>query len=109
LSQISHKAAIKAILAILDIYTECIYNGFMSTVVWLDNGLKIKVNANDHNPPHVHVEGNGGKVRIRLDTFAEMNGTRGFGPRDVAKIKMAVRYYADQLWSKWNEYHGKEE
>ncbi|OFZ54963.1 MAG: hypothetical protein A2428_03050 [Bdellovibrionales bacterium RIFOXYC1_FULL_54_43] len=80
----------------------------MSTVVELNNGLKLTINADDHNPPHVHVIGRGGIAIINLRTFRPMI-VKGFSLSDLRKINSAVRHYAPLLLAKWDELHGKEE
>lgn len=76
----------------------------MSTVVRL-RSLKFKINARDHNPPHVHVEGKGGKARINLKSFSVMS-VDGFNAADVKRIIEVVKYYAPELRATWKEYHG---
>lgn len=77
----------------------------MGTVV-VQEGLKFKINANDHGPPHVHIEGKGSSVRIDLRTLRVM-GKTDFAPADIRKIIAAVADYHDVLMEKWNEYHEK--
>lgn len=75
----------------------------MPTIVEQD-GLKLKINANDHRPPHVHVEGRGGSARINLNTMASM-GKASFSKSDLKKIKALVKLYRDELMEAWNEFH----
>lgn len=70
--------------------------------------VKFKINAKDHNPPHVHVEGYGESVRINLSDFEQMNDTN-FSPSALRMIREAVEMHREELLSKWKEYHGEEE
>ena len=67
-------------------------------------GLKFKINANDHNPPHVHVEGRGCSVRISLKSIKVMS-IDGFSRSDLKRILEVVRFYQKELMGAWNEYH----
>ena len=71
-------------------------------------GLKYKVHAKDHLPPHFHVEGNGGHMRIRLGTF-EVLTSEGFTHSDINRILGMARRYEKELQEKWEEYHGKKD
>ena len=70
--------------------------------------VNFKINANDHNPPHVHVEGYGESVRISLNDLEPMDDT-GFSPAALRMIREAVRMHREELLEKWKEYHGEEE
>lgn len=80
---------------------------YMATVVRFKN-IKIKVNANDHNPPHCHVEGYGASVRINLLTFEQMNDT-DFSPAALREIIEQVKKYHKELLAEWESHHGKDE
>ena len=82
------------------------YNICMTTVL-ITKGIKFKINQNDHNPPHVHVEGYGCTVRVNLKTLEQMDDTE-FSLADVRRIIEVINLYQDELMQKWNEYHGKE-
>ena len=79
----------------------------MSVVLQIGR-VKFKINANDHNPPHVHVEGYGERVRINLMTLEQMDDT-GFSPAALRLIREAVKMHREELTNKWKEYHGEEE
>lgn len=74
-------------------------------VVLSFNGVKVKVNARDHNPPHVHVEGKGGKARFNLLTLTWMN-SRGFTQSDLNYIEGRILARMDEIKAMWSEYHG---
>ena len=78
----------------------------MTTVAWPGNAIKLKVNPRDHNPPHCHVEGKGGQARVNLNTFAVMS-VSGYSKTDMDIIMEGVKFYAEDLKAKWEEYHGK--
>ena len=69
--------------------------------------VKFKINAKDHNPPHVHVEGYGEIVRISLNNLEQMDGT-GFSPSALRMIREAVQMHQEELLNKWKEYHSEE-
>ena len=70
--------------------------------------VKFKINAKDHNPPHVHVEGYGESVRINLNDLEQMDDT-GFSPSALKMIREVVEMHREELLSKWKEYHVEEE
>lgn len=75
----------------------------MSTVYKKD-GLKLKVNERDHNPPHVHVVGYGSEVRINLRTLEPMDDS-DYSRATMRKIIELVKENLDDLWEAWNEHH----
>lgn len=75
----------------------------MGTVVSI-NGLKIKVNAKDHNPPHCHVEGRGGNGRYDIYKMEWME-VNGFSKSDQAKIESVILTFLDEIRNLWSEYH----
>ncbi len=79
----------------------------MSVVIRIGK-VNFKINARDHNPPHVHVEGYGESVRINLKDLEQMDDT-GFSPSSLRMIREAVRMHREELLAKWREYHGEEE
>lgn len=78
----------------------------MGVVVRFD-GIKLKINAKDHRPPHVHAEGYGEAVRINLLTLEQMDDT-GFNKATVQRIIEEVGANRDLLLDAWEMYHGKE-
>lgn len=76
----------------------------MVTVIKLRN-LKFKINANDHKPPHVHVEGGGGSIRINLITLEIMDNETEFSESLVRRIIDYVKEHRDELLERWAEYH----
>ncbi len=78
----------------------------MVTVIKLRN-LKFKVNANDHQPPHVHIEGAGSSIRVNLLTMEIMDGNTGFSESLVRQIIEYVLDNREILLEKWVEYHEK--
>jgi hypothetical protein len=68
--------------------------------------LKFRVNAKDHNPPHVHVEAGGARIRINLLTLDVLDERIEFSPRLTAKVLQIVEENRELLLEKWMEYHG---
>jgi hypothetical protein len=79
----------------------------MSPVVFVFESLKFKVNVNDHNPPHVHVEGNGASIRINLLTLDFMDDQTDFSQGTLNRILSEVTKRKDELLEEWEKYHEK--
>ena len=77
----------------------------MVTVFTVDR-LKFKINENDHNPPHVHVEGLGCTVRINLNTLKVMDAKTDFTKSAVKKILEFVKENHQDLLDQWEAAHG---
>lgn len=69
--------------------------------------IKIKVNARDHNPPHCHVEGNGGKARFNLITMEFME-SEGFTKKDLMEITQVIARRYEEILEIWSELHNEE-
>lgn len=80
----------------------------MSPVVFNFESLKFKINANDHNPPHVHVEGRGAGVRINLLTLDFMDDRTDFSQGTLDLILKEVLKRKDELLEEWKKYHEKD-
>lgn len=80
---------------------------YMVTVLNIHN-LKYKINENDHNPPHVHVEGAGCKLRINLLTLEVMDTRTDFSKNTVRKIIEFVAENRIYFLDTWEDIHGKE-
>ena len=80
----------------------------MAPVVFSFESLKFKINARDHSPPHVHVEGGGASVRINLITLDYMDKRTKFSNIALARILDEVKKRRDQLLEEWNRYHEEE-
>jgi len=68
--------------------------------------LKFKINENDHNPPHVHVEGGGARVRINLLTLEVMDAEVEFSKSMMNYILKFVSENRVTLLTEWEERHG---
>jgi len=79
----------------------------MSPVIFVFETLKFKINAHDHNPPHVHVEGGGASVRINLRTLDFMDDETDFSRVALDKIMVEVKARRDELLEEWKNYHDK--
>jgi hypothetical protein len=74
-------------------------------MVFESRNIKFKINANDHNPPHVHAEGLGCKLRVNLLTFEPMDKTTGFSLAAVRMIIEEVKNRQEELLNQWRDYH----
>jgi hypothetical protein len=70
--------------------------------------LKYKINENDHNPPHVHVEGCGGEIRINLLTLEIMDDQTEFSKSMIRHIQEFVRRNRIYFLDRWEQVHGEE-
>ncbi len=81
----------------------------MPPVIFIFESLKFKVNANDHRPPHVHVESkNGANVRINLETMDYMDEKTEFSLSALSRIMDEVTKRREELIEAWREYHEKD-
>ena len=67
------------------------------------NGVEIKIHRNDHNPPHVHVDGPDFDLSIQISTFEILAG------KNTHKAKKAIAWIKENqsiLMIKWNQYNG---
>ena len=72
------------------------------------SGLAIGIYAHDHEPPHVHVLGDG-EIKIVFSGRAgrpEVIRTRGMRAADVRKALAAVTANRDMLLDWWRQIHG---
>lgn len=77
----------------------------MAPVVFSFRSLKFKINANDHSPPHVHVEGHGTSIRINLLTLEFMDAETDFSKGALSAILDEVKQRRDELMEEWRRYH----
>ena len=96
---------LKSLICICAFY---VYNVCMSPVVFIFESLKFKINANDHSPPHVHVEGNGASVRINLKTLDVMDNETDFSRGALNRILDEVEKRKEELLEEWKKYHEKD-
>jgi hypothetical protein len=80
----------------------------MVPVVFRFESLKFKINANDHPPPHVHVEGKGASVRIDLLSLDFMDSETDFSRGSLDRILKEVTARKEELLAEWRTYHEKD-
>jgi hypothetical protein len=80
----------------------------MSPVIFVFESLKFKINANDHSPPHAHVEGRGTSVRINLLNLDFMDEQTDFSRGTLDRILTEVIKRKDELLAEWEKYHEKD-
>lgn len=68
------------------------------------HGMRFVIYTADHEPPHVHVYGNG-EARIDILTLKVMT-QGGLSDRDVRKAVEEVRTYQPLFLETWRRYHG---
>lgn len=74
-------------------------------VVFLKNGVKVKIHARDHQPAHCHVEfGTAARARFNLETLEWMD-SEGFSRRALNILERAIAARHEELMQAWSEYH----
>ena len=68
------------------------------------HGCRYVIFTNDHDPPHVHVFGQGAEAKLSLDPVALL-WSAGFKKADLRRILKEVQAQRDLLMEKWNEIH----
>lgn len=64
--------------------------------------------SREHEPLHVHVEGNGGEAKFNWNgTEFVLSEKVGIKANDYKKIKKVIDENADIIVSRWNEYFSK--
>lgn len=64
--------------------------------------------SREHEPLHIHVEGNGGKAKfIWNGTEFELFEMQGIKTNDLKKIKNMIDENADIIIDRWNNYFEK--
>ena len=87
-------------------YVYWTYNVCMSTKV-KNNGIKIKVNEDDHPPAHVHATKGKRQLRIDLKTLKPMDKTTQFTRSETVEALELVLLFRDFLMEEWNAKHPK--
>ena len=68
-------------------------------------GYEVRLNSDDHEPPHVHVWKAGGQVKIWLDPLA-LGERQGMSVREASRARELVWRHRSQLVARWEEIHG---
>ena len=69
-------------------------------------GFRFHFYAQDHAPPHVHVEKDGCEAKFRLRPV-RMIGNDGFRMRDLARIESMVLEHVEKLEDAWYGHFGR--
>jgi len=70
------------------------------------NNIKISLNENDHNPPHVHVSASGWVVLVNIRT-GEIMAKGGKVPAKALQVALAwIAENKETLLTKWEEREG---
>ncbi len=70
----------------------------MPTIVTLGK-IAIRMFADDHNPPHFHVNAPSGRVSVRIDNLSVMAGR--IGKKDLAVALEWVDGHLEELVAEW--------
>lgn len=67
-------------------------------------GYAFRFRANDRGePPHVHVEGNGGRAKFWLDG-PRLQASTGYNRRQLMQIARIVEDHAREFAARWHGY-----
>jgi hypothetical protein len=80
----------------------------MPTIFQINNRLRVVINTNDHNPPHVHVihDGTGAEAKIGVPQLVVIS-SYGFSQSDLNLIIKYLSARINEIGEKWNEIHGQ--
>ncbi len=70
------------------------------------HGCRFVIFTNDHDPPHVHVFGQGAEAKLSLDPVA-LGWSAGFKKPDLKRILTEVQEQRAMMIEKWDEIHGE--
>lgn len=76
----------------------------MSPTVLREQGYRIIIYYNDHEPAHVHVKKDKNEVRIQLEPIQIMDNHR-FKPNEIKTILRLIEKYQTLLLDTWNAIH----
>ena len=71
-----------------------------------ERGYAFRFRSSDApEPPHVHVEGNGGAAKFWLPDV-ELASSRGYTRRQLEVISTILREHEDEFLDRWHEFFG---
>ncbi len=79
----------------------------MATIFDNEAGFRVTIWPEDHDPPHVHLTGHGGYVRIRIEGPTIYGAAQDLTRSDVRKGLEVVEMHGGWLAQKWKELHKK--
>lgn len=59
--------------------------------------------GDEEEPAHVHVERDDGEAKLWLNPV-RLERSRGFGPKEIRRIKALTKQYQQQLLESWDEF-----
>jgi len=73
----------------------------------LEGGYAFRFRSNDGpEPPHVHVEGNGGSAKMWLIPTVQMGAVRGYNRQQRAEIVRKTEVHRDEWIAAWHRHFG---
>ena len=83
-------------------------NSYICTIESRESGFSFFFYSKEHEPLHIHVEGNGGAAKfIWNGAEFELYEKQGIKANDYKKIKKVIDENADIIISRWKEYFEK--
>src|SRR5262249_48248557 len=73
------------------------------------HGFRFVIFPNDHNPPHVHVLGQGGEAKIVLEGpgGVSLDWSVGISRGDLRRVMQEVERERNELIAMWRRIHGR--
>lgn len=73
----------------------------------LERGYAFRFRSNDGDePPHVHVNGNGGSAKIWLAPAVRIGPSRGYSERESREIIRMTEAHRDEWIAAWHRHFG---
>ena len=87
----------------IKIYTYICKNfSFMPTLM-ISFGMRFFFYMDEHQPIHVHVDGNGKKAKIVLEPTVCLDYNHGFKEQEIKKILDTCAIYRDDFIEEWHK------
>jgi hypothetical protein len=82
--------------------------GYFMVTVHRAYGFRFVMFTNDHDPPHVHVFGQGGEAKLVLERSSgvRIEWAAGISRTDLQKIKLEAERQQALLIQTWAKIHG---
>lgn len=72
--------------------------------IYREGGFAFRFRAIDREePPHIHVEGNGGHAKFWLED-SRLERASGYNRRQLMEIRRIVEAHADEFEARWHDY-----
>jgi hypothetical protein len=82
----------------------------VSTIAHLPGGVKLSINENDHNPPHLHLECPEGRFRVFFHDLSVQTivGSQTKARKEIAEVQTWMSARVEVLRERWAAKERKE-